>query len=256
VLSKVADMANHERFPSDLLLDKTDSRFPSELKGKLASQVAELFGLALVVDQDGDGENDTSKRRQAAFFQARTYLIVKNAARYAEQFQGLYALMRGLGCSFFAGAVYLVGWVLAFHRNSTCLTVSMRILFAIGIAGSLVHAWVVRWQNSKSRQEQAKKSNWKRVDFRLALCLLVVLLCSGFWASAEQPNTFWSQAPNHAEYILLASASLALTAAAMCLSAYREFTVHFAQTVWRDFSAYLSFQPTPAQSGDDGSGED
>jgi hypothetical protein len=74
---------------------------------------------------------------------------------------------------------------------------------------------------------------------------MLVLMCSGFWISAEQPGGFWSLAPTHADWIFWASACLALIAATRCLSFYKYYTDLFAQTVWRDFSAYLSFQQVP-----------
>ena len=121
VPSTAVDSAKRQRMPSDLLLDTNNSKFSEDVKERLSKQVKELFGLDLGVTQDWDGKNDISKNRQTAFFQARSYLIAKKAAQYAEQYQGLYAMMRGLGVSFLAGAMYLAGWGLSFHRNSFCL---------------------------------------------------------------------------------------------------------------------------------------
>jgi biotin transporter BioY len=250
VPSKVTDSAERERYPSDMLLDQSNRRFSKQVKEKLSGQVKDLFGLALEITMDCDGKNDISKNRQTAFFQVRSYLTVKNHARYAEQFQGLYALMRGLACSFFAGAFYLIGWVLAFHRDNICFWATVLILFVIGIAGALVSSWAA-WLRNK--EKEAKKPGWKE-RFWLAPCLLLSLLCSGFWVGAKQPGAFWSQAPT-AGYTLAASACFALIASAICLSAYRDYTFHFAKTVWLDFSAYRSFHEIPAPPSGDASDE-
>jgi hypothetical protein len=256
VPSKAIDPKGHSRILSEVMLDKSDPTFGQAFKMKLAGQVSAMFGLDLCIEADGDGEGDLSRNRNTAFMQARAYLISKKAAAYAEQFEGLYAMMRGLGCSFMAGAFYIAGGAVAFYRGNTGLLLAMRILTAVTIFGALACAWLIRSQSPNARKQDAKKSNWKRVDFRLTVCLLFVLFSSGFWISAEQSAASLSRTPMHAESILLASACLALTAAAMCLSAYRDFTVHFAQTVWRDFSACLSFGPTSSQAAEDDSSED
>lgn len=111
VPSKLKDENMRLRFPSDLYLDKTNSKFSDDFKARLREQVKDFLGLDLRVDTDGLGGKDvTSTTRQDAFFQARTYLLSKKSAHYVEQFEGLYALMRGLFCSFLAGAFYLAGW--------------------------------------------------------------------------------------------------------------------------------------------------
>ena len=237
VPSTVQDDAEQSRFPSDLFLDKSNSKFTKDVKDKLSKQVEELFGLGLEVTRDGDGKNDVSKNRQTAFFQARAYLIVKKAANYVEQFEGLYAMMRGLGCSFLVGAVYLAGWGLAFHRDHAYLSIVPAALFVIGITGALVSAWIAL--------------SWMKAAFWLAPCLLLVLLCSGFWVSVGQPRELWSHLPPYSECVVWGSVFFALIAAARCFSAYKAFAEMFAVTVWRDFSAYISFQGILARPTDD-----
>jgi uncharacterized membrane protein YfcA len=245
VPSKVTDKAKHKRSPSDLLLDASDKKFAQELKEKLAAQVTKLFGIDLEITKDGDGENDISKKRQDAFFQARTYLITKNVARYAEQFEGLYAMMRGLGCSFFAGGLYLDGWALSFHRDFFRLSDWMPVVLWIAIAASLIFASVAYFD------EPARK----KVDGFLAWSIVVALFGAGFLAGLWRPQAVGSSVPACAETILWGSGLLAWIAAARCFSAYKAFALDFARTVWRDFSAYLSFQGTPAKPAADASDE-
>ncbi|MGA3373856.1 MAG: hypothetical protein ABSC48_19100 [Terracidiphilus sp.] len=243
VPSKVTDKTKHLRSPSDLLLDGSDKKFAKELKEKLAAQVKKLFGIDLEITKDGDGENDISKKRQDAFFQARTYLITKNAARYAEQFEGLYAMMRGLGCSFFAGGSYLAGWALSFHRDCFRLSDWMPVVLWIAIAASLICA-LIAYFNEPAR---------KKVDRFLTWSIVVALFGAGFLAGLWRYQAAGISIPAYAEYILWGSWLLAWIAAARCFSAYKGFAQIFAETVWRDFSAYLSFQGTPARPVEDSS---
>ena len=238
VPSTVRDRNNRQRFPSDLLLDKGDSRFGEKVKEQLATHVLDLFGIALEVKQDWDGKGDLSKNRNDAFFQARSYLIAKQAARYAEQFEGLYAMMRGLGCSFFCGAVYIAGWALSFHRNSFRISSWMPIVLGLTLAVALISASIAFFE------EAARK----KADHFLAWSLIVALLGSGFEAGVWRFQTIGEPAPAYAEPILWCSVLLTWIAAARCFSAYKSFALEFAKTIWRDFAANLALQPTNTPS--------
>jgi len=238
--STIRDDKKQQRFPSELFLDKSNSKFPDDFKIKLAEQVFKMFGLDLGVSRDGDGNNNTSKNRQTAFFQARSFLLAKKSANYVEQFEGLYAMMRGLTCSFLAGGVYFAGWGLSFHRDNKCLLTAMAILLSSAIVIALVFSVI-----AFSCRAFAKKA-----VFILAMCLLLMLLCSGFWANVVLPNELWCHAPENAKFVIWTCAFLALIAAARCFSSYRAFAEMFALTVWRDFSACISFQPAPTNFND------
>lgn len=245
VPSTTFDGAKRQRMPSDLLLDRGHSKFSNEVKQRLSDQVKELFGLDLGVTQDGDGINDISKNRQAAFFQARSYLIAKKAAQYAEQYQGLYAMMRGLGVSFLAGAMYIAGWGLSFHRNNFCLLDGILILLWIAIGAALISALVALYY------EAAKKN----ADRFLAGSLIVALVGWGFVAGTWRLQSVANAIPSNSEPLLWGSSLLALVAAARCFSAYRVFARAFAETVWLDFSAFRSSAVTPASSIGDATDE-
>jgi hypothetical protein len=232
------DRGKH-RFPSDLLLDKSNSKLSADFKARLSGQAFAQFGLDLGVTQDGDGESAISKNRKDAFFQARSYLIAKKAAQYAEQFEGLYAMMRGLGCAFLAGAAYFVGCGLSIRRGGCDIRGEIATLMWVAIALALISGLVSFYH------EPAKKI----ADRLLAAFLLLVLTGSGFltcaWRFQAQPGSI--PFPSNVESIFWGGTLLALFAAVRCFSAYKAFALAFAETVWRDFSANLSVAEPPAQ---------
>jgi hypothetical protein len=80
---------------------------PTVLRRKIALVFREQFGLDLGVDQVADDAID--KVRNVAFLLARQVLIREKTAGYAEQFQGMYALARGLVIVFAVACAYWLG---------------------------------------------------------------------------------------------------------------------------------------------------
>ena len=236
VPSKVVRDTNMRwRFPSDRLLDKNDSTLGEGFKTRLAEQVKKQFKIDLVVAQDATDE--ISRNRSTAFFQARSYLLAKKTAQYVEQFEGLYAMMRGLACAFLAGAVYLGGWSLAYYHFSwsPCLFVVLPCVAGLVALGSSI---VVLCNSIGVLLFQPKcRSCAPRA---LAVSLLVVFSSAGFWAATWQPEPFWKNAPSYTESVLWLSTVIALIAALQCFSSYRFFAIQFARSVWQDFSVHLT----------------
>jgi len=243
VPSTVTDQAKQKRFPSELLLDKSNAKFTDDFKAFLAARVAKMFGLEMEVAHDGTGTDRISTNRQTAFFQARSYLIAKKAAQYAEQFEGLYVMMRGFGCAFCAGAAFFVGWELSIRRGNCSGMGAIPILVWAAVAAALISALVAFFH------EPAKKL----ANRFLAAFLLMALIGSGFVACAWrfQAATNSMTFPTYAESILWGAALLSLFAAVRCFTAYKAFAISFAETIWRDFSANLSIPDSVSHPGDD-----
>jgi hypothetical protein len=100
------------RPPSAIYLDNSDKTFTDELKSRLAERVKAEFGIDV---KDGSAPDDATRdrRRRDAFFLCRRSLIQEKLSSYAETFEGLYALMRGVTAACVLGAVTHVGWVTA-----------------------------------------------------------------------------------------------------------------------------------------------
>lgn len=113
------------RFPSDMALDE-NSDLPKVLRLKIGTFFKDQFGLDLGVDVDPDDATD--KRRNAAFLIARQLLIREKTASYAEQFQGMYALTRGLVVVFAVASSYWLGWAVSIVRTTHLLGIALILL--------------------------------------------------------------------------------------------------------------------------------
>lgn len=227
------------RSPSELYLDHSDKQFSAAFKADLAAQAKTEFNLELSVDRDADGAGDVSKTRQDAFFQARAYLVANDAARYVEQFQGLYVMSRGFACAFIAGALYIAGWALSFHRTIAWVPFALATIAIVALLVALIASCVSIWPSAGDNVKRAAVR-------RLSSSLLAAVFCAGFWAGNIQPAASWAKAPAYAELILWVAACAALLIYPRCYATYQSFTGTFAQTVWRDFSTYLAFKANDA----------
>jgi hypothetical protein len=229
------------RYPSDRLLDQSDSRLPASLKSEIRRQSGRLFRIVLRVDCDGD-KGEISGTRNATFYLARSYLIANKAAQYAEQFEGLYAMMRSFACAFLIACCYFLGWDLALLAPTEVARglAVVSILFAI-IAVGLAWRMFLLPRDAPPIQKDSV-SRW------LAVSLLILGFLSGFWSAVWQPSVLSKAGEPEACLVLLASAGASSIAAAQCFSAYREFADEFAKTVWRDFAAFASSNAGKASS--------
>lgn len=102
-----------ERNPSETVLDADSSQLPKEIREMIAKAVSRAFQLEMHIESSTD-EYDGA--RKTAFSLARQQLIHDKAASYAEQFQGMYSLARGLVVAFAISVAYYLGWVLSTLR--------------------------------------------------------------------------------------------------------------------------------------------
>jgi hypothetical protein len=217
VPSKVRDSKGVLRSPSSILLDE-DSKFDKNFKTLLANEIRDAFGLEVL----GTGTQEAN--RDVAVMQARAYLIRNKSANYVEQFEGLYAMLRGLGCAFFFGASYFLGWILSFHWNAKCLGLEIWLLLIIACVGGLVLSTLSYSFRADSKKERS-------LDRWGTAFILVLALALGYFLGT------WKPAPSQAEFFLCVALPVALIAGVRCMRGYRRYAQLFAETVWRDFSA-------------------
>jgi hypothetical protein len=224
--TEIRDSANYLRLPSDMLLDPANASFSKSLRHVLQERVREQFQLELNVTDNGTGQDEISRSRKDAFLLCRRFLLKQDSAPYTQQFQGMYALMRGLCGAFCLGGSYLVGWTIsrvAFPWDRIVL----RTAAVVTLLCVLSLAW---W--SLAEGDRSKKS---KADRCLALAILVLGLVSGLMLGRSHEGVaLWKCA---------GAAAAALFAAARCYSAYRYFELRFAETVWRDFAGFCKPEP-------------
>jgi hypothetical protein len=202
------DVRGKARFPHDLLLDKADGTFSPELRAQIADQIQRRFGLNVTEGDDVAG-GELGKRRGDAFQLCRRWLSQEKVGSYAEQFEGLYSLMRGLASACLAAMSFYFGWAIASFPpplGSECW--DMVVVFGVMIvAGGLS----------------------MRFPKRLFLFFGLILGGAGFIAGRQLGIQGY-------QGYLLAGGGLVLAWAGWQFhGAFRSFTYTFAATVYRDF---------------------
>jgi hypothetical protein len=237
--SKIPDRQKRLRMPSNILLD-AEGKFSAAFKADLGKKVFTAFQIPRL-EEDAD--------REAAFMEARAYLVRNNAARYLEQFEGMYAMMRGLVCAFSLGSAYLAGWGVSFYQKIEAVSLTAQCLLAASVAGALVASWVLHFiaanpaPDKNERKEQ--QGHDQEASSFLAACSMLFAAGIGFFLGA------WKPAPANAERFVWSALPVTLFAASCCLQAYRTYAQRFAETVWREFAG-LYGDRSASQNGDAG----
>lgn len=225
--SRLRKAGGRYRFPSELLLDASDPTFSRVFKQQLGERVRSALNIDL--EENAEADEQISRKRQDAFFLSRGILIREKIASYAEQFEGMYALMRGLTIAFFLACIYLAGWSASLFkrewlRPTAVVTALAALAFAV-IAGVAI-----------ARSGRPTTPNLDRASIG---ALSIALLAAGYRFGFERLTS-----PRHSVVLFLASIA-ALFACIRFLAAYRYFAQEFAKAVWRDFAAYQITRSQP-----------
>ncbi len=110
IKSKKHTESGEERYFSVIFLDEKNESLSSAVKHKLADLIEKQFELS-VADSDED-QKLIDARRNDAFRLCRTYVLQHSEKSYAEQFQGMYVLLRGCSVSLFISAAFYAGFTL------------------------------------------------------------------------------------------------------------------------------------------------
>jgi uncharacterized membrane protein len=178
----------------------------------IAESIEGKFGLELQPNTKGDPEVD--KVRDQASLLVRLLLVRDKGASYSEQFQGMYALSRGVYCALCLACPYWLGWAVGVFRSEWLMVAAMAITVILIAAAAIL----------------AYKKLWKAH----ACCALGVFFCAGLILASRD-----SLARIQAAELGIA----AFAAIPMALSAYGQFKFfadNYAVTIWRDYLAYLS----------------
>lgn len=114
--------------PSDYVLEPDDRQLAREVKDALIPLIRSRFGI----------DAATPTNRNAAFMLCRRALLQSDVGSYAEQFEGLYTLMRGWTAVGWLSTFYHLGWAIGPWLPAPLPAVGS-ILLALGlIAKSIV----------------------------------------------------------------------------------------------------------------------
>ena len=219
--SKAKDCKSTRRYPSDFFLDPEDRTFSEAFKKELEQEVFSTFKLKLSVNRYGGGDEETDKQRRNAFFLCRALLIREETVSYGEQFEGLYALMRGLATSFWLGSAYFAGWATSTLGDGGWQRAKLEALF-VGLTVAVISTGILVFANSGFKYRLAIDGVTVGALF-LALFSVGAILGERHKLSPEQIIIFCGMT------------LLSLFAGGRCFRAYRYFAEQFAQAIWRDF---------------------
>lgn len=125
------DVVRAGRLDSQVLLDSDNKSFSDPMKARIRSRAAELFRIELSSDN-----KEADAVRQDVFQMARALLGRRKQTLYAEQFQGMYALSRGLAASSFVSAAYFLGFgawgLLRHHQAWMWLAAGVLLMLVVG----------------------------------------------------------------------------------------------------------------------------
>jgi hypothetical protein len=204
-------------------LDETNEKLGKDIKARIREKVKQQFSIDL--SSGGDGAEDASRCRRDVFLMARQKLIHDKVAGYAEQFEGLYAMMRGLAVATSLASLYLYCWALAIFKSRCSWYAAFVILIAsltlVGTTGG-IRVW-------KTLREQPLRVIDKITLTGFAGCAASAAYLLGF---SRLTNVSYSKL-----FLLLGTICLVLTLR-FCIG-YKSFAFEFASNIWR----YYAYQP-------------
>jgi hypothetical protein len=209
-------------YPSIRLLNPSDGAFTPALKEAIAASSIEHFEIDPNISAETNGTNKAiDGARDNAFRLARALTNAQHSGTYAEQFQGLYSMMRGLATALCLGFVYMVGWGLSL-RQYPCSAALAAIIVGISL---VVMVGVGIWRLIQGLQAP------KCLADRIGLAALAGIFLGGAMLLAR------SEAFNvGTDLIYWAVAAFYLAAAFRFYVSYEVFSNEFAKAVWMGFS--------------------
>ncbi len=213
------------RYPSDFLLDHDDGTFCPEVKERLTRRILITFDLDVRDPIATADRSAVTKRRSDAFLMCRRALIQEGRASYAEQFEGMYTLMRGLTAAWILGSAYYLGLLIRYAERDL-LNIHAPLLFFESAVAIILLALLTAVRVVCS-VDHTRKTKFQKQLFWLVTFLLFLL------AALIPPEAVVAMAPS---FLIGLNVTL-LFLFLRCYSAYDEFSRLFAATVYRDFCA-------------------
>jgi len=237
---KFADKNGNLRYPSDLLVDERDDHvLPTHKLGSLkyviAEKIGERFGIDIMISAHWSPELGLD--RNVAFLKCRSVLTKANAAKYAEQQQGMYELTRGVGAAFMLAVFLYAGVSLGILLQLTNRIGDAEIAF--GIALLVLIGLAIKRISASAAKETFWIVGWM---FLVTGTIIIDAPMAGAGGSPEILS---------GAFVAVAMAGLSWVFSSVSLFEFRGYAISFASTVYRDFSNLIP-EPPEEEPGDQG----
>lgn len=211
--------------PSAALLDPANTGYSPMFRELLFRRIQERFRITVPTDK----AKQTRPIQNDAFMLCRGVLLNVGKIHYAEQFEGLYAMMRGLGVAFSFGIFYYLGIFVSDYIRSRVGFVAGHVSLAVIV---LVW-WAVSLRRLKAEridEDRAKKRS-RRNRYVIAERLAFVIVAGMLGVQAKR----LANLPDYARWISLGATGACVLFALKCHEGFVEWSQLFATTVYRDF---------------------
>lgn len=230
--SKGKDSKGRRRHPSDYLLDADNSTFSREFRRELQAAAKRTFHIDLNIESpDQTDLDEISRNRREVLILARNAVLNADAHSYGQQFEGLYAMMRGLAGAFWMASAYMLGWSLSRLPGHwlDCMKIvgCISLVIAIGVGFRMIIG------NPKSKARMI-------LDRVSLACILASLASLGAWLGSY----FTVSEARLYTFTIISAASL--WCGARSFSAYEHFAGEFAKATWMDFLSHCSTSSSAA----------
>jgi hypothetical protein len=188
------------------------------------------------------------ENRKDAFFLSRSALLKDKKSSYWEQFEGLYALMRGTTAALAMASAYSFGWGTALMSGapgSWNRWIIALVFFLLVII--LVHsAELGRKHERGARETERERREQEEITLHaFRISVLALGFCAGILVEGNIKHDQVDFNKVQATIWMVLIGFAWVIAALRCHGAYKAFAREFALAVWRDF-ANIEKRPEPA----------
>jgi hypothetical protein len=228
VPSKIPDKFGRNRFPSDSALDGDNTSY---LSGPIKMEIQRRATLDLNSNLEMDRPTQTwtaeyleevDRGRNSAFFIYRYALLKNKAYSYAEQFQGLYAMMRGLAAVSFLAFWFYLGWAFGPWPIRIFISVEVWLLVALLLLLTMAAVRFGPKLGTAAKNLRIQPERW------IVGCLFAICFFSGVILARK-----WPPSEDVRRLLVLCSVILAFLSLRF-FGSYQEYARNFALAIWRE----------------------
>ncbi len=210
--------------PSDLLLNNNDCTFSPDLKTRILKKIKAELNI------DARSKDD----HQEEFMLCRAKLYSMKCPSYAEQFEGMYAFMRGIMTAFLLGGLFNFGWGLSKffmpYRFSSLFQIVALSFLIICFVLILIQS-ITYWKKTKARTQTKPKDGMKFLKdekgfFWVPMILMIIL---GIYFGSKEDFCVQSC------YLFFGIGLICIFIFFRCYAAYLDFAKKIKKTVYQDF---------------------